>query len=117
MNDNGSGDLIVINEADLARQDFEDVLHKPSVGKELRLGQNVSIVLGVPLNPVDKNYLMPPEKPHLFIADTCFVKDGKYTPEAIVKHPERQIDPNYPDVLDIGKTTILFAHGINRNGS
>lgn len=108
---------ISISEDDLNMADFLNDIHRPTVGKELHFLNGTSITLGIPLNPQNQEYLMIPNKPHLFQVDNLYIADGKYTAEAINAKPELQISPNHPNLIDIGKTVVLFAHGKNENNN
>jgi len=58
---------------------------------------------------------MPTREPHVFIVDELYVSDGKYVRLELEDRPERKIENNR-NLINLEKTTIIFAHGIKRNG-
>lgn len=106
---------IVIQESDLTPD--LTVQQDVSIADEPVFRQNgVEIKLARPLDPTNPDLIHIPETPHLFTVDRLFVRDGKYAAAALAADTSLQVDPRYIGEINLGKSTIIMAHGQVSNG-
>ncbi|MBI5356806.1 hypothetical protein HZB78_04305 [Candidatus Collierbacteria bacterium] len=105
---------------DISLQDLENAdlivgLHQQARSREINLGEVGSVVVGFPFDNQSQR-IIPPDRPHVFTVDDLFVQDGKYTERELQENPAKNL-PDNPKLINLGKTTIIFGHGIKKGNS